>query len=246
MALALGDSLVARQGLDPRDLIDRFLLWWQTGAYSCTGACFDIGFTTQQALARYRRTGNPYAGPTASYTAANGSLMRVAPVALWALDDPALASTLARDQSRTTHGAPQAVEACDFFVGLLRAAIHGDGAAVLLPRLWRGHRDVRAIAAGRWRDKDRTDIRSSGYVVSTLEAALWAVARTDSFADALILAVNLGGDADTVGAVTGQLAGAIYGASSIPARWLAPLAWRDRLTALAAALVSGSGSHQLR
>ena len=242
MALALGHSLVARGGLDPHDLMDRFVLWWREGAYSCTGTCFDIGLTTRQALTRYQRTGDPFAGATDPHTAGNGSLMRLAPVALWALDDAMAAAALARDQSRTTHATPQAVEACAFFVGLLRTALHGaDKAAVLTPRLWRGHPEVADVAGGSWRTKERADIRSSGYVVATLEAALWAVARTDSFADALILAVNLAGDADTVGAVTGQLAGALHGARGIPPEWLAPLAWRTRLTDLAAALLTAEG-----
>lgn len=86
-----------------------------------------------------------------------------------------------------------------------------------------------AVAAGSWRGKARDAISSSGYVVRTLEAALWAVEATGTFEEALVLAVNLGDDADTVGAVTGQLAGALYGAAAIPPRWLGPLAWRERI-----------------
>ena len=96
---------------------------------------------------------------------------------------------------------------------------------------------MRAVAGGNWQGKDRAAVRASGYVIHTLEAALWAVGETDSFEDALILAVNLGEDADTVGAVTGQLAGALYGVGGIPERWLQPLAWSGRLTSLADALL---------
>ena len=105
------------------------------------------------------------------------------------------------------------------------------------PRAWEGHAAVRAVAGGSWRGKDRVAIRASGYVIHTLEAALWAVGRTESFEDALVLAVNLGEDADTVGAVTGQLAGALNGESAMPERWLRPLAWRERIAGLADALV---------
>lgn len=242
MALALADSLLACNGLDPRDLMQRFVRWWQKGAYSCTGTCFDIGITTQGALARFRRTGEPYPGDTDEDSAGNGSLMRIAPVALWALSDPETASRLARDQSRTTHGAPQAVEACDLFVALLTAAIRGAGKSVLAPRPWAGHPAVQAVASGAWRDRDRTQVRASGYVIHALESAMWSVARTGSFADALVLAVNLGEDADTVGAVIGQLAGAIYGARAIPDRWLHALAWRERIEKLACDLLQeGSG-----
>ncbi len=218
----------------------RFVAWWHAGVCSCTGECFDIGVTTRGALARFLRTRDPYAGDTDERSAGNGSLMRLAPVALFAVGKGAAAAAhLARVQSRTTHGAPQAVEACALFATLLREAVLGGGKAeVLAPRAWDGHPAVAAIAAGSWRGKPRDEIRSTGYVVDTLEAALWAAAETETFEDALVLAVNLGGDADTVGAVAGQLAGAIYGAAAIPPRWLAPLAWRQRIEDLAAALVS--------
>ncbi|WP_018261586.1 ADP-ribosylglycohydrolase family protein [Methylobacterium sp. WSM2598] len=232
MALALADSLIDCSGLDPHDLATRFVRWWQNGAYSCTDTCFDIGITTSEALARFVRTGQPYAGSTHPRSAGNGSLMRLAPVALFSLNDPERADQLARDQSRVTHAAPQAVEACAYFVQLLREAILGQP-DVLRSRTWSSDSAVAAIAAGSWRQKSRDQLRSSGYVIDTLEAALWAVGTTTSFEDALILAVNLGEDADTVGAVAGQLAGALYGAAAIPERWLQPLAWRDRITRIA-------------
>jgi len=239
MALALADSLMSCQGFDPHDLMTRFVRWRKEGAYSCTGTCFDIGITTQQALARFIRNSDPFAGSTDPDDAGNGSLMRLAPVALFALPDAALADQLARDQSRVTHAAAQAVEACAYFVQLLREATLGQ-ADVLRPRTWSGDPAIAAIAAGSWRHKARYQIRSSGYVVHTLEAALWAIGTTTSFEDALILAVNLGEDADTVGAVTGQLAGALYGASAIPERWLHQLAWNDRIKRAAEATLAGA------
>ena len=230
MALALADSLVAHPAFDPDDLMRRFLSWWRDGAYSCTGQCFDIGSQTRAALARYARTGDPYAGSTDPEDAGNGSLMRLAPAALRHLHDPAAARRLAVDQSRTTHGGAQATEACALFADLLREAVLGrPKAEVLAPRAWSGHPKVQAVAAGSWRGRDRASIRSSGYVIDTLEAALWAVDGTSSFSEATVLAVNLGNDADTVGAVTGQLAGALYGMEGMPQQWLDVLAWRDRL-----------------
>lgn len=247
LALALGESLVACGGFNPRDVMDRFVAWLREGAYSCTGACFDNGVTTTAALERYQRMGDPFAGSTAEDTATNGSLMRLAPVPLFALGDADETARLAREQSRLTHGAPQAVEACAFFAGLLREAILGaDKVAVLTPRVWDEHAAVRAVAGGSWRGKDRAAVRASGYVVDTLEAALWAVGRTESFEDALILAVNLGEDSDTVGAVTGQLAGALYGESGIPERWLRPLTWRHRIAALASALLEHGAASILK
>ncbi|MGU3406507.1 ADP-ribosylglycohydrolase family protein [Methylobacterium brachiatum] len=237
MALALAESLIAHPDFDPTDLMRRFVAWAEDGAYSCTGTCFDIGLTTRQALSRFMRTGDPFAGSTAPDTAGNGSLMRVAPVALRALDDDARAVQIARDQSRTTHAAAQAVEACDLFVRILREAIQGAGKDALRSRPWDGTARVRDIAAGTWRGKARSQIKSSGYVIDTLEAALWCTDQAASFEEALVLAVNLAGDADTVGAVTGQIAGAVFGASAIPQRWLGPLAWREQLETLATQLV---------
>ncbi len=239
VALALADTLITRQGFDPHDLATRFVSWWQQGAYSCTGTCFDIGITTREALARFVQTQEPYAGSTDPRSAGNGSLMRLAPVTLFALHDAGLADQVARDQSRVTHAAPQAVEACAFFVQVLRDAIQ-HRSDVLRLRIWASDAAVAAIAAGSWRQKSRDEIRSSGYVVDTLEAALWAVGTTSSFEDALVLAVNLADDADTVGAVTGQLAGALCGAAAIPERWLHPLASRTQIAETAAKLLSAN------
>lgn len=230
MALALADSLLSCAGFNPHDLATRFVSWWQHGAYSSTKTCFDIGITTRETLARFIRTGDPFAGSLDPRTAGNGSLMRLAPVAFFALHDAACTDQIARGQSRITHAAPQAVEACAYLVQLLRDAILGQS-DVLRPRTWSGDPAIAAIAAGSWRQKTRDEIRSSGYVIDTLEAALWAVGTTSTFEEALILAVNLADDADTVGAVTGQLAGALYGTSAIPERWLHSLAWRSKMSA---------------
>lgn len=239
MALALADSLVACGGFDARDLMDRFVAWWQDGEYSCTGACFDIGNATRQALDHYLHGGGPFAGATDPTTAGNGSLMRLAPAVLYTLRDAETGRRIAADQSRTTHGATEATESCILFSDLLRSAILGAGKAeVLAPRRWDGAERVQSIAHGDWRRLPRPLIQSSGYVIHTLEASLWAVERTDSFEDALVLAVNLADDSDSVGAVTGQIAGALYGLSGIPERWLQPLAWRQRILDTADALIS--------
>ena len=219
MALALADSLTAAEALDARDLMDRFVRWWQDGDYSPVGVCFDIGNTTRAALDRYLQTGDPRAGSTDPRSAGNGSLMRLAPVALRFWDNrPRLAAT-ATEQSRTTHGAEEAVDACRAFAELLADAIAGAPRAdVLAPRPFEGAEAIARVMAGSWRGHPRDEIHSSGYVVHTLEAALWSVARTGNFRNAVLLAANLAEDADTVAAVTGQLAGALYGLGGIPRR----------------------------
>ncbi len=230
MALALADSLVASENLNCRDLMDRFVAWWQNGEYSPTGHCFDIGVTTRQALDRYCRTGDPLAGSTDPKTAGNGSLMRLSPVALRFWSDRTRLESAAAQQSRTTHGAQEAVDGCRAFAGLLADSISGKPRRdVLARRSFEGAWAIAEVLDGSWRGRSRDQIRSSGYVVHTLEAALWSVARTADFRNAVLLAANLADDADTVAAVTGQLAGAIYGLSGIPEQWLDQIAWKDRL-----------------
>ena len=232
MALALADSLATCGTLDCRDLMDRFVRWWQEGEYSHTGACFDIGGTIHAALKRYRETGDPMAGSTDPWSAGNGSLMRLAPVALRFWDDRGQLTWAASEQSRTTHGAEEAVDACRAFAELLADAIAGlPRDRVLEPRKFEGAEAIAEIMGGGWRGKERQEIRSSGYVVHTLEAAIWSVDRTSCFRDAVLLAANLGEDADTVAAVAGQLAGALYGLCGIPAAWRERVLWADRILA---------------
>lgn len=230
MALALADSLAACGGLNEQDLLDRFSQWWRTGSYSCTGHCFDIGTTTAQALRRWELNGADHCGSTDPLSAGNGSLMRLAPVAIRFWNDrPALRDAAAR-QSRTTHAAPEAVDACILYAEMLADAISGrPRSEVLSPRAgdWAGQ--IAVINGGSWRSKKRETVNASGYVAHSLEAALWAVGRSPAYDRAVLYAANLGQDADTTAAIAGQLAGALKGASAIPAPWLNQLAWRDRL-----------------
>jgi ADP-ribosylglycohydrolase len=237
MALCLADSLLAHPELDERDLISRFVRWRRDGENSHNGFCFDIGLATRAALALFERTGNPQAGSISPDSAGNGSLMRLSPVAVRWHRSPTKAREAARRQSATTHAAPEVLDACDYFAGLLVSAIGGTGAdRLLLPSTFSGEAAIAAIAAGSWRSKSRGQIHSSGYVVHTLEAAVWAIANGGDFERAVLLAANLADDADTVAAVTGQLGGAVWGASSIPERWRRRVAWADRIVARAEAL----------
>ena len=241
MALALADSLHSKDDLDERDLLRRFLEWRDQGTYSCTGRCFDIGSTTDASLTRWKKTGNPHAGSTDPSQAGNGSLMRLSPLAtrFWR-DRPKLRDAAAR-QSKTTHGAPEAVDACVAFAEVLADAIEGKPCSQVL----RSHSDnyagkIAEIMKGSWRRKQRDGVRASGYVAHTLEAALWCVGRTGDYSSAVLLAANLGEDADTTAAVAGQLAGALYGASQIPSEWKQRVAWRERILKTASCLLAAS------
>ena len=238
MALALADSLAKAPALDEKDLMQRFVDWHAHGTYSCTGHCFDIGITTRRALARWQKTGDPFAGSTDPMSAGNGSLMRLAPVAIRHFDSRAMLRDVAARQSRTTHAAPEAVDACVAYAEVLADAIAGAKRSEVLRHRNEGYAGkIAPIMAGSWRGKARGDIRASGYVAHALEASVWSVAHTGGYRGAVLLAANLGEDADTTGAITGQLAGALYGAAGIPTDWLEKLAWRDRLTKAAGSLL---------
>ncbi|MEO0559519.1 MAG: ADP-ribosylglycohydrolase family protein [Bacteroidota bacterium] len=240
MALALAESLLACTGHDPVDQLERYVRWWRHGETSCTGHCFDIGNTVRDALQRYLDTGTPDAGPTHPHTAGNGSIMRLAPVVLAYAPDPKATVAAAAASSRTTHGAPEAIDACRLLAEILLRALGGaDRDATLAPVEGLRATDALAtVASSTYRGNSAEHVRGSGYVVESLEAALWAVATTASFADAVLRAANLGDDADTTAAIAGQVAGALYGASGIPPHWLNQLAWRDRLEDTADALLA--------
>ncbi|WP_198402362.1 ADP-ribosylglycohydrolase family protein [Rhodobacter sp. CZR27] len=247
MALALADSLALDPKLDEKDLMRRFVEWHEKGTYSCTGRCFDIGITTRQALGRWKKSGDPFAGSTDPQTAGNGSLMRLAPVAVRHWQDRALLRDVAARQSRTTHGAPEAVDGCVAYAEALADAIEGrKRSEVLRDRLEPYAGAIASIMAGSWRGKQRKAIRASGYVAHSLEASLWSVARTGSFAEAVLLAANLGEDADTTGAIAGQLAGAVYGADAVPSRWCRTVAWSDSIIDATRALFAASEYRPLR
>ena len=234
MALCLATSLVERGGFDAADQINRYCRWAKDGYLSSTGALFDIGNTVAGALRRYRDDGNPFAGPTALNTAGNQWSVRLAPIPMFFpdLDD---VERLAADSARTTHGQQSAstpASRTNHLPGTSRSTegrrwLLGDAASLVA-----GER-IAAIARGTYRGKPESDIRGSGYVVQSLEAALWAFAGTESFADAILAAANLGDDADTTAAVCGQVAGAYYGEPGIPSHWLDRLACRSEIAALA-------------
>lgn len=244
MALALADSLVVAPDVDPRDLMTRFVDWWQKGTYSCTGRCFDIGTTTRQALQRWQRTGDPLAGSTDPRSAGNGSLMRLSPVSIRHWRDAKARRQAAALQSRTTHAAPEAVDACVLYADIVAEAIAGrPRSEILAARTFDGAPKIAALAAGSWRGAARSAIHGSGYVVEALEAALWCVSRTADFRNAILLAANLRDDADTTAAITGQLAGALYGASGIPEPWRQRVVWGARIEATAGTLwEAGAGA----
>jgi ADP-ribosyl-[dinitrogen reductase] hydrolase len=235
MALCLAESLVACRGFDPVDQLRRYVRWYREGYWSSTGTCFDIGNATRAALERFEQTGEPFPGDAAPDAAGNGPLMKLAPVVLAYASRPADAVRHAAESARTTHGAAEAADACRLFAALLLEALSGLGAdAVLRRRVDEPlHPGVAAVAAGSYWDREPPEIRGGGYVVETLEAALWAVRSTATFKAAVLAAANLGDDADTTAAIAGQLAGALYGLEGIPTGWRARVFMREEIIGLA-------------
>jgi ADP-ribosylglycohydrolase len=240
MALCLADSLVAMHGCDPRDQIERYVRWWKQGENSATGRCFDIGNATRGALQRYVTVGDPFSGDPSPNAAGNGSLMRLAPVPIAAATVQQAADWAAL-QSRTTHAAVACLDACRLYAVMIWHALAGMPKADLLdPARYADlglTASVASVAQGSYLHKQPPAIRGTGYVVEALEAALWAFAQSDTFAAGAILVVNLGQDADTTGAIYGQIAGAYYGSAGIPSEWRSIVLWAERISALADQLV---------
>lgn len=242
MALCLAASLLERDGFDAADQMNRYVDWWRNGYLSSTGECFDIGVATREALERYSQTRDPFAGTTRPDKAGNGSLMRLAPVAMFYHGDPAALVHHAGESSRTTHGALEAVESCRLFALMLSEALAGRTRDEILFAVRTGFSaaNVQAIARGDYRAKPVSRIVGSGYSIAALEAALWCFHHSQSFASAVLAAANLGDDADTTAAITGQIAGAFYGVDGIPGEWRARLAMAGEIDATARRLFERS------
>ncbi|OIN44474.1 ADP-ribosylglycohydrolase family protein [Pseudomonas costantinii] len=244
MALCLAESLLNKHGFDALDQMARYLNWWKWGYLSATGECFDIGMTVREALAVFQESGNPFAGSTDPYSAGNGSMMRLAPVVLFFFPDSQSVRTFAVESSRTTHAAQEAIDCCAVLAQAISNALSGvsKDQVLLCSDVCLSAPKVAAIAAGEYCNKSRSEIVGSGYSVASLEAAFWCFHHTDSFADAVLAAANLGDDADTTAAIVGQLAGAHYGAQAIPAGWLEKLWMYDEIQGMADALLSATAA----
>ena len=251
MALCLAESLIEKRAFDPVDQLERYLRWYRNGYLSSIGYCFDVGGTVHAALLRFAETREAYCGSTDPMSAGNGSIMRLAPVPMFYARKPREAIEKSGESSRTTHAATTAVDACRYQGAVLVGAINGASKEDLLseffspvPNYWRERplvSQIEEIARGSFKHRNPPEICGSGYVVKSLEAALWAFYKGSSFREGCLLAVNLGWDADTTGAVYGQLAGAFYGEKGIPEPWLRKLALRELIESFAERLFSLSG-----
>lgn len=223
MVLATMDSIIAHRHIWLGEIMRNFTAWVQRGAYTPYGTAFDVGGTTREAITLYKRTGTK-TGLTGENSNGNGSLMRIMPVAFYDGTDREIDGV-----SSLTHAHERSMTACRIFARILRSILFGVNlqeainVAVLAegtnnPEMSHFCRviDIASAAEG--------EIKSSGYVVDTLEAALWCAFNTDNYKDCVLKAVNLGGDTDTIGAIAGSIAGVMYGFDAIPAEWVKQLA----------------------
>jgi len=248
MTLCLAESLIEREGFDPVDQLKRYIKWMDEGHLSSNGKCFDVGTIILYSLAEFTRTKNPYCGPVGSRSAGNGSLMRLAPIPLFYAAKPEMAINMSGESSRTTHQAKICIDACRYYGGLIVGALLGISKDYLLSKsyspvkdIWEHYplnSEIKTIADGSFKDKNPPEIIGSGFVVDSMEAALWAYYKSQSFEEGCLMAINLGNDSDTTGAIYGQLAGAFYGEHQIPERWLSKLAHKNIIVDMADKLLT--------
>lgn len=251
MALALADS-IATAGWDLNDQANRYVQWWKAGKYSVNGQCFDIGITTRIALGNYVDKKDALtSGDRSDRASGNGSIMRLAPVPIrfghhYSVQLAELLR-LAEESSLPTHASEQCKSACRYLALVLAALIHGEDRDEVLSPDWKPlqqlneikplHPLIQEIAQGSFRQKQPPEIQGLGWVVKSLEASLWAFHNAESFEDATLKAVNLGDDADTTGAICGQLAGAYWGESGISDSLRSGLARMEMLESALAGIV---------
>jgi ADP-ribosyl-[dinitrogen reductase] hydrolase len=235
MALCLAASIIEHQGIQSDDIMNKFCDWMDTGYMSSNGRCFDIGNTTKQALKRYQQTGDTCSGGTDGWSAGNGALMRLAPIPMLAYLDTNELDDLSIINSEYTHNVSESIDACRLYSRMIADALKGESKHDIIQNQlnFTGHPKIVEIAKGSYFDKIVDDIKGTGYVVESLEAALWCFYTTDNFRDAILKAANLGDDADTTAAICGQLAGAYYGIDGIPTDWRNKLTMLDNIEEMA-------------
>ncbi|OOF81278.1 ADP-ribosylglycohydrolase [Rodentibacter ratti] len=221
MAICLAESLTAKPDFDPMDQMNRYYEWASTGKNSSLPYTFGIGKQVAFMLGEFKKTGNPYTHRTDSKYSGNGSLMRLMPVILRYHRSPEDVFKYTELSSKTTHATAEAIQSCLYFSKLILRIFQG------LPKeqLFKNEDALQfdkltEICLGGFKNKKSDDVGSVGYVIDSLEVALWAFWNTDNFRDAVLMAANLGDDADSNASICGQIAGAYYGVTNIPKNWL--------------------------
>jgi len=246
LSLCLMESLT-KCGYDLRDIADRCVKWYRDGYMTPFGESFDIGGATSDAMENLIKGVSPLeSGPADERDNGNGSLMRILPAAIYfaELPDQELIRKIC-DISKMTHGHPRSQLGCSLYAFFVKALLAGENPAaayqtmrIKAPSIFKDTslehelQHYKRLTNNSLPELNDKEINSSGYVVDTLEAAIWCFLTTNSFKEALLRAVNLGLDTDTVGAVTGGLAGVYYGLAGIPIEWLSKISKIDEIMEL--------------
>ncbi len=260
MTLCLLDSLA--NGLDYDDIMKKFHQWFDEGAYTPYGETFDVGNATRKAINRYASgTAALECGGKAEGDNGNGSLMRILPILFYLQSQYGSeineeAFEIIHKVSSITHAHKRSLMACGIYICIASAITQGIGLKAAMQtgtqkamQYYRNNpeftHELKHYARLENKDFEKLpeeQIKSSGYVVDTLEAALWCLLNTNNYRDCVLKAVNLGEDTDTVAAVAGGLAGLYYGYDSIPPQWLAVIAKRDYIESLCDKLQTAQGN----
>jgi len=250
MSLCIASSLIECNGFDAAHQMKQYSRWIDDGYLSCTGKAVGIGQTILKAMIRYHKTQDPIQGDTNPRRSGNGCIMRLAPVPIYYSHNAELAIHNSIQSATTTHGSEMCLQTTGFFGGMLWGALNGVSKEELLSGNYSPVKDyckqhplcgeLLSLTRGDYKAKQETEVDSTGFVIDALEAALWSFYQTDTFAGGLLKAVNLGGDADTVGAIYGQLAGAYYGFEAIPTVWIQGLSSNEKIRTICDELISFS------
>lgn len=254
MAIATLASIRDKGKIDYKDIMDRFQDWCMNGEYTPFDNVFDIGIATSRAIMKYSSGADPLqSGGETEWDNGNGSLMRILPICLYIFEQQKNvklpdneAIYIIHNCSALTHAHLRSKIACGIYYFLVKAILDKDGE--LTERLQQGVDNTfkyysestkseldnydRLISLSEFKGVSEDRIKSTGYVVYTLEAVIWCLINTSSYEEAILKAVNLGDDTDTVAAITGGLAGLYYGYGNIPEKWKSKLQKRDLIDSL--------------
>lgn len=237
LTLCLLESLI--DGYDLNDQAEKFISWLDDAYWTARGETFDVGNTTQISIARLRQEIKPIeAGAGGERDNGNGSLMRILPLAFYLLSsEPESKFEKTKEVSSLTHSHPRSIVGCYIYLDYAQRLIKGNNLKqsyqqtkshlnqFIKKESYRSElKYYKRILTGNIRDLKETEIKSTGYVVDTLEAVFWVLLNSNSYKESVLKAVNLGEDTDTVAAITGGLAGIYYGFDRIPENWVKQLA----------------------
>jgi ADP-ribosylglycohydrolase len=256
LTFCLADSLT--NGFDLTDISNRFVQWYRKAYWSADGDVFDIGIATRKALQNIEAGVSPaLAGGVDEMSNGNGSLMRILPLAFYTVEmDRKDRFEIVRQVSSITHRHPRSIFACIYFVEMAVRILRGmrvEDAYVETNGSLKSMVERESlldpnelihfsgIFSGDLGKRGEETISSSGYVIHTLEAAIWCLLHSKSFEESVLKAVNLGEDSDTTGAVVGGLAGIVYGEDQIPQHWLKQLARVEDIRDLSSRLAQSIG-----